>query len=121
MDEDLEGGLAGLAGLLTGHRPLQETLVHIAEFAVRAIPGAEGAGLTMLEDDRPQTVVASAEFVHAVDDVQCALGEGPCLLAVESRLTQTSGSLASGRVLVGWVCTACCRCRCCCPTEWWAR
>ena len=84
MDEDLEGGLAGLAGLLTGHRPLQETLVHIAEFAVRAIPGAEGAGLTMLEDDRPQTVVASAEFVHAVDDVQYALGEGPCLLAVES-------------------------------------
>ena len=93
MDEDLDGGLAGLAGLLTGHRPLEETLVHIAEFAVQAIPGAEGAGLTMLEDDRPQTVVASAEFVHAVDDVQYALGEGPCLLAVESRVTQTSGSL----------------------------
>jgi ANTAR domain/GAF domain len=93
MDVDLEGGLAGLAGLLTGHRPLQETLVHIAEFAVQAIPGAEGAGLTMLEDDRPQTVVSSAEFVRAVDGVQYGLGEGPCLLAVESRATQTSGSL----------------------------
>jgi GAF domain-containing protein len=92
-DDDLVAGLAGLAGLLTGHRPLPETLTHIAEFAVQAIPGADGAGLTMLEDDRPQTVVASAEFVRAVDDVQYGLGEGPCLLAVAERRTQTSGSL----------------------------
>jgi hypothetical protein len=92
-DDGLEASLTGLSGLLTGPRPVQETLVRIAEFAVRAIPGAEGAGLTMLEDDRPQTVVASAEFVHAIDDVQYGLGEGPCLLAVESRSTQTSGSL----------------------------
>ena len=94
MDDDgLEASLAGLSGLLTGPRPVQETLVQIAEFAVRAIPGAEGAGLAMLEDDRPQTVVASTEFVHAVDDVQYGLGEGPCLVAVETRSTQTSGSL----------------------------
>lgn len=94
MDEDnLDESLVALSGLLTEHRPMQETLVDIAEFAVHAIPGAEGAGLTVLEDDRPQTVVASADFVRAVDDVQYGLGEGPCLLAVESRLTQTSGSL----------------------------
>jgi GAF domain-containing protein len=92
-DEDLTGSLAGLSVLLMGQRPLRETLVHVAEFAVRAIPGADGAGLTMLEDDRAKTVVASAEFVHAVDDVQYGLGEGPCLLAVESGRTQTSGSL----------------------------
>jgi len=96
-DDDLTTGLTGLAGLLTGRRPLPETLTHIAEFAVQAIPGAEGAGLTMLEDDRPQTVVASAEFVRAVDDVQYGLGEGPCLLAVATRRTQTSGSLGGER------------------------
>ncbi len=89
----LASSLEGLAGLLTGQRPLRETLIHIAEFAVRAIPGAEGAGLTMLEVGGPQTVVASAEFVHAVDEVQYRLGEGPCLLAVETGETQTSGSL----------------------------
>jgi GAF domain-containing protein len=92
-DDDLATGLVGLSGLLTGHRPLRETLTDIAEFAVQAIPGADGAGLTMLEDDRAQTVVASAEFVRLVDDVQYGLGEGPCLLAVESGRTQTSGSL----------------------------
>jgi GAF domain-containing protein len=93
VDGDLVTSLAGLSGLLTDHRPLRETLIEIAEFAVQAIPGSDGAGLTMLEDKRTQTVVASAAFVHAVDDVQYGLGEGPCLLAVESRATQTSGSL----------------------------
>ena len=93
MDGDLAGSLVGLSGLLTDHRPLRETLVEIAEFAVQAIPGADGAGLTLLEDERAQTVVASAEFVRAVDDVQYGVHEGPCLLAVESRASQTSGSL----------------------------
>jgi GAF domain-containing protein len=91
--DDLAAGLAGLSGVLTGHRPLRETLTEVAEFAVQSIPGADGAGLTMLDDDRPQTVVSSAEFVHVVDDVQYGLGEGPCLMAVETRRTQTSGSL----------------------------
>lgn len=96
-DDALAESLAGLASLLTGHRPLRETLTFIAEYAVQAIPGADGAGLTMLEDNRQQTVVASAEFVHAVDDVQYGLGEGPCLLAVSSGQTQTSGSLGGDR------------------------
>jgi GAF domain-containing protein len=94
VDADaLAGGLASLSGLLTGQRPLRDSLTLIAEYAVQAIPGADGAGLTMLEDNRAQTVVASAEFVHAIDDVQYGLGEGPCLTAVELRQTQTSGSL----------------------------
>lgn len=92
-DDDLALSLRGLSALLTGHRPLDETLTAIAQFAVNAIPGADGAGLTMLEDDRHQTVVATAPFVNAVDDIQYSLGQGPCVLAVATRSTQTSGSL----------------------------
>ncbi|MCK9922023.1 GAF and ANTAR domain-containing protein [Frankia sp. AgPm24] len=92
-DDDLAASLAGLSGLLIGHRSLRETLLHIAEFAVQAIPGAQGAGLAMRTDDQPRTVVANAEFVRAVDDVQDRLGEGPGLLAVGSGCTQVSGSL----------------------------
>jgi GAF domain-containing protein len=91
--DDLTVSLAGLSALLMGHRPLQETLTAIAQFAVNAIPGADGAGLTMLEDDRPQTVVATAPFVDAVDDIQYGLGQGPCVLAVATQTTQISGSL----------------------------
>jgi GAF domain-containing protein len=94
VDDELDASLMGLSGLLTDQRPLRETLTEIAAFAVGAIPGAEGAGLTMLDHDRPQTVVASADFVQAVDAIQYGLGEGPCLLAVSTRQTQTSGSLS---------------------------
>jgi hypothetical protein len=39
-----------------------ETLIEIEEFAAQVIPGADGAGSTMLEDTRVQIVVAIAEF-----------------------------------------------------------
>lgn len=92
-DDALARSIAGLHRLLSDEHPVRETLTQIAHFAVQAIPGAEGAGVTMLEQDRPQTVVASADFVRAVDEVQYSLGEGPCLLAVQSGQAQTSGSL----------------------------
>ncbi len=92
-DDELAGSLAGLSRLLSGHRTLEQSLVRVAEFAVRAIPGADGAGLTLLEADRPQTVVATDEFVTAVDDIQYGLGEGPCVSAVAQRRTFTSGNL----------------------------
>ena len=98
MDDDLTASLTGLSGMLTDHRPLSDTLTEIAHFAVNAIPGAEGSGLTMLEDGQAQTVVASEEFVRAVDDIQYALGEGPCVLAVSSGQTQVSGSLGGAQL-----------------------
>lgn len=95
MDDgyELAASLAGLSGLLSGHRALEQTLVRVAEFAVQAVPGADGAGLTLLEADRPQTVVATADFVREIDDVQYRLMEGPCVSAVAERRTFTSGNL----------------------------
>jgi len=92
-DDELAASLTGLSGLLSGHRSLEQGLVRVAGFAVRAIPGAEGAGLTLLEADRPQTVVATDDFVTAVDDIQYGLGEGPCVSAVAQGRTFTSGNL----------------------------
>jgi len=92
-DDQFAASLSGLSGLLTDHRPLEATLVRVAQFAVQAIPGADGAGLTLLETDRPQTVVATADFVRTVDDVQYGLGEGPCVSAVADGRTFVSGNL----------------------------
>lgn len=92
-DDELRASLTGLSGLLSGHRSLEQTLIRVAEFAVRAIPGAHGAGLTLLEADRPQTVVATDGFVTAVDDIQYGLNEGPCVSAVAQGRTFTSGNL----------------------------
>lgn len=93
-DEEFDESVAGLTGLLLARRPLSETLTHVAEYAVHAIPGAEGAGLTLLEANRPQTVVATADFVREVDRIQYeVVEEGPCLSAVAERRTFTSGNL----------------------------
>ncbi|HEV7209775.1 MAG TPA: GAF and ANTAR domain-containing protein [Mycobacteriales bacterium] len=93
VEQDLSEALASLAGLLTGVRTLEETLTQVAQFAVRAIPGAEGAGLTLLAAGRAQTVVASHDFVRRIDEVQYGLDEGPCVSAVAERRTVSSGSL----------------------------
>lgn len=92
-EDDLTLSLDDLARLLTGDTSLTSTLTRVASLAVHAIPGAQGAGLTLLEQDRPQTVIATAAFVQEVDDVQYGLGEGPCLSAVAAGRTFLSGNL----------------------------
>jgi hypothetical protein len=92
-DDELTSSLDQLSELLSGHAALEQTLVRVATLAVQAIPGAQGAGLTLLEKDRPQTVVATSDFVRAVDDIQYTLWEGPCVSAVSDGAARTSGNL----------------------------
>jgi GAF domain-containing protein len=92
-DGDLRESLAALAQLATGQLELSEVLTRVAEFAVQAIPGADGAGLTLLEAGRADTIVASAPFVREVDAIQYGIGEGPCITAAAEGRTVCSGSL----------------------------
>ncbi len=95
-DDDLRASLAGLAALASGRMSLPALLTRVAEFAVQAIPGADGAGLTLLEAGKVDTIVATAEFVREVDAIQYGLGEGPCITAAAEGVTVRSGSLGSG-------------------------
>jgi GAF domain-containing protein len=91
-DNDLREGLAGLSQL-TNRLGLEDLLTRVATYAVKAIPGADGAGLTLLEDDRANTVVATAAFVREIDDIQYGIGQGPCITAAREAQTVVSGSL----------------------------
>jgi GAF domain-containing protein len=91
--DDLAASLAALSGLLTANRDLDQTLVQVAQLAVTAIPGADGAGLTLLDCDAPPTVIATAAFVTSVDEVQYSLMEGPSISAVEQAHSFSSGNL----------------------------
>jgi GAF domain-containing protein len=93
FDDDFAAALAGLGRLSMSTMSLPETLSHVAEFAVRAIPGADGAGLTLLHPGLPATIVASEDFVRVVDDIQYGLGQGPCITAAKEGITVRSGSL----------------------------
>jgi len=91
--DDLASSLRGLSVLSTGALPLQELLTRVAHYAVQAIPRADGAGLTLLEQRRADMIVTTADFVGEVDGVQYGIGEGPCITAARDGVTVVSGSL----------------------------
>ena len=92
-----EASLSALSRLSTGRLDLTDLLVQVATYAVQAIPGADGAGLTMMERDRGNTIVASAPFVREIDAIQYGIGEGPCISAAKERTSMRSGSLGGER------------------------
>ena len=96
-DEDLRSSVASLATLATSTLGLNELLTEVAGFAVRAIPGADGAGLTLIESSRTDTIVTTAPFVREVDDIQYGIGQGPCISAATEGQTIISGSLGGDK------------------------
>lgn len=101
-DYDVVAAVQGLAGLVSDVDDIDAVLTRIAGFAVAAVPGAEGAGVTLLRSgDQPPTVLAWAvtdPFVREIDHLQydiCA--EGPCLTAIQTHRVVVSGSLGSDR------------------------
>lgn len=101
--DDLQDGLDQLAGMVTGSAGLDELLTRVAVSAARAIPGADGAGVTLLRFDvtgsRVQALAASAPFVATIDAVQYeVLQEGPCITAALERRTVRSGSLGGEKL-----------------------
>ena len=99
---DLHDGLSGVAGLVAGARGLAELLAEVADFAARAIPGVDGAGIALVElqehTSRIRAWVATADFVNDIDVVQYEeLREGPCITCMQSGRPTVSGSLGSDR------------------------
>jgi GAF domain-containing protein len=98
----LLAGLRGVAGLVAGARGLIDLLGDVAEFAVRAIPGVDGAGVALLElhTDTPRIQIwaATAELVRHIGTAQYEeLNEGPCIACIQSGRPTVSGSLGSDR------------------------
>ncbi|MBO0679066.1 GAF and ANTAR domain-containing protein [Mycolicibacterium sp. S2-37] len=99
-EADLYAGMTGVAGIVAGARGLIDTLSSVAEFAVTAMPGVEGAGVALIEPGEGlssvQTWAATAVIVHEIDTVQYEeLNEGPCLTCMQTGRPVVSGSLGS--------------------------
>jgi GAF domain-containing protein len=100
---DLQASLGELAGLVTGTIGLPELLERVATFAAHAIPGADGAGVTLLRLDRTdnqiEALAASHPFVSEIDEIQyVTLKEGPCVTAAREARTVRSGSLGGEKM-----------------------
>lgn len=99
-EADLYAGLTGVAELVAGAGAMSDLIAEVAEFAARAIPGVDGAGvvLSQLQNRAPsiQSWAATADFVNEIDIVQYQeLNEGPCITAMLSGRPAVSGSLGS--------------------------
>ncbi|HZC74319.1 MAG TPA: GAF and ANTAR domain-containing protein [Jatrophihabitans sp.] len=99
---DLQASLAALAGLVTGSQGLDVLLTRVATFAANAIPGAEGAGVTLLEVagavHQVEALAASHPFVTEIDEIQyVTVKEGPCITAALEACTVRAGSLGEER------------------------
>jgi GAF domain-containing protein len=99
-DVDLQAALSGVAGIIADARSVVDVLHDVAQFAVQAIPGADGAGVTMTDSTaetlQPQAWAVTADFVSEIDSIQYReLNEGPCITSMLSGRPAVSGSLGS--------------------------
>ncbi|OBF64902.1 histidine kinase [Mycobacterium sp. 852002-51971_SCH5477799-a] len=99
-EAELYAGLRGVAGIVAGGRGVIDLLRDVAEFAMQAIPGADGVGVSLIDPQRGissvRTWAATAVLVHDIDTVQYTeLQEGPCITCMESQRPIVSGSLGS--------------------------
>jgi GAF domain-containing protein len=97
---DLLLGLSGVAKIVADRRSVPDLLNDVAEFAVQAIPGVDGAGVTLIDADsctpRAETWAATPQFVRDIDALQYdVLNEGPCVTCMRSRRPAVSGSIGS--------------------------
>lgn len=91
--QDVAVGLEDLRVLLDGEEQLTSLLDGLADMAVRAIPRAAAASVTMLRDEGliAWTAAATDEAAVAIDTDQYSSGEGPCLEAARERHAVRSG------------------------------
>jgi GAF domain-containing protein len=99
---DLQAGLTRLAGLVADSLGLAQVLAEVAASAVRAVPGADGVGVTLMHgqhgDRSVVALAASAPFVTELDEIQYGtLQEGPGVTAADMGRTVWSGSLGGDR------------------------
>ena len=79
-----------------GQPSLDEVLSRVVDYAVRLLDRVEGASITIFgEDMKPFTMIASDDWVRAVDAVQYSTQQGPCIeVAATSAPTSGSADLA---------------------------
>jgi len=81
MSSDVRAqALNAMSRFLVADRSMSEMLLRVSEITTEAMPKAELAGISMLNDQgRPTTAVFTDEAAPEIDAGQYASGHGPCL------------------------------------------
>ena len=82
--DEVTRALSDLSLLLDAEEELVRVLQRGVDQATWAIPSADLVSITVVRDDRAETIAANDERVRAIDSQQYAAGEGPYLEAASS-------------------------------------
>lgn len=95
--------LARLPDMLLDTPAATAAVKQLAEVARDLIPMATGAGFTLVDEHgQPRTTAATDPAVEALDRLQYALGEGPCLTAWDTVSMQRVDDTAAETRWPGW-------------------
>lgn len=103
LADEITAVFARATRLLLTEETVSHALRLITDAATAAIPGALGAGVSLIDSSGlRQTAAASGAVVAAADALQYELGEGPCITAWATGETVLVEDLASERRWQRW-------------------
>jgi transcriptional regulator with GAF, ATPase, and Fis domain len=84
---ELVDSIGVLAGLVIENEDVASTVRVIAELAGEAIEGADHCSISMVRDGKIKTVASLTDAGYALDEIQYATHEGPCISSIRKRGT----------------------------------
>jgi transcriptional regulator with GAF, ATPase, and Fis domain len=95
LPPDIAETLGQVARTLESEQTVEGTLKAVVAAAMENIPGADHAGISLLEKGTIRTMAPSGEIVNRIDKLQYQLGEGPCVNSITDHRTYRTGDLAA--------------------------
>ena len=84
-DRGFGEGVASLSRLLLPADRVTQALESVARLAPRTVTGCDSASVSLVSDDAAMTTAAASDgLARALDQLQVATGEGPCLDAIRT-------------------------------------
>jgi GAF domain-containing protein len=85
LADELSGVFARMSGLLLSEATVERSLSLLSALAQETVPGAVGAGVSLIDEGRRRSSGSTDDRVRDADDLQYTLDEGPCLTAAATR------------------------------------
>ena len=85
LADELSGVFARMSGLLLSRDTVERALSLLSAAAQETVPGAVGAGVTVIDERNRRSSGSTDDRVRQADDLQYELDEGPCLSASATR------------------------------------
>jgi GAF domain-containing protein len=92
---ELAEQLADVARELLGAGELDATLQRIVELAVATIEGCDHAGISLVVDRHLETPAQNDHVPQVIDELQNAVGQGPCWDAIREHAVFETGDLSA--------------------------